>query len=176
MRIYLNNDNYIVSFIFLLCLLLSNKIVIADSEAESLYQSGLHLFDNAKFENSIENLENAIELRPDVAKYHHILAKSYGRLAEESGWLKAIKLAKETLRHLELAAELDPKNTEILSDLMKYYQEAPIFLGGSTKKANKINEKIRDIECVKVTDTHTSSNSYTTQITSKDIECANYKG
>ena len=174
MRIYLNNDNYIVAFIFLLCLLLSNKIVIADSEAESLYQSGLHLFDNAKFENSIEKLENAIELRPDVAKYHHILAKSYGRLAEESGWLKAIKLAKETLRHLELAAELDPKNTEILSDLMKYYQEAPIFLGGSTKKANKINEKIRDIECVKVTDTHTSSNSYTTQITSKDIECANY--
>ena len=176
MRIYLNNDNYIVSFIFLLCLLLSNKIVIADSEAESLYQSGLHLFDNAKFENSIGKLENAIELRPDVAKYHHILAKSYGRLAEESGWLKAIKLAKETLRHLELAAELDPKNTEILSDLMKYYQEAPIFLGGSTKKANKINEKIKDIECVKVTDTHTSSNSYTTQITSKDIECANYKG
>ena len=176
MRIYLNNDNYAVSFIFLLCLLLSNKIVIANSEAESLYQSGLHLFDNAKFENSIEKLENAIELRPDVAKYHHILAKSYGRLAEESGWLKAIKLAKETLRHLELAAELDPKNTEILSDLMKYYQEAPIFLGGSTKKANKINEKIKDIECVKVTDTHTSSSSYTTQITSKDIECANYKG
>ena len=176
MRIYLKNDNCIVSFIFLLCLLLSNKIVIADSEAESLYQSGLHLFDNAKFENSIEKLENAIELRPDVAKYHHILAKSYGRLAEESGWLKAIKLAKETLRHLELAAELDPKNTEILSDLMKYYQEDPIFLGGSTKKANKINEKIKDIECVKVTDTHTSSNSYTTQITSKDIECATYKG
>ena len=159
MRIYLNNDNYIVSFIFLLCLLLSNKIVVADSEAESLYQSGLHLFDNAKFENSIEKLENAIELRPDVAKYHHILAKSYGRLAEESGWLKAIKLAKETLRHLELAAELDPKNTEILSDLMKYYQEAPIFLGGSTKKANKINEKIKDIECAKVADKRTSSNS-----------------
>ena len=80
------------------------------------------------------------------------------------------------MRHLELAAELDPKNTEILSDLMQYYQEAPIFLGGSTKKANKINEKIKDIECVKVTDTNTSSNSYTTQITSKDLECANYKG
>jgi tetratricopeptide (TPR) repeat protein len=152
---------------------LSNKIVIADSEAESLYQSSLHLFDNAKFENSIEKLENAIELRPDVAKYHHILAKSYGRLAEESGWLKAIKLAKETLRHLELAAELDPKNTEILSDLMKYYQEAPIFLGGSTKKANKINEKIKDIECTKVTDKRTSPNSDITQIASKNIECTN---
>ena len=159
MRIYLKNDNCIVSFIFLLCLLLSNKIVIADSEAESLYQSGLHLFDNEKFEISIEKLENAVELRPDVAKYHHILAKSYGRLAEDSGWLKAIRLAKETLKHLELAAELDPKDTEILSDLMKYYQEAPIFLGGSTKKANKINEKIKNIECTEVTGRRNSSNS-----------------
>ena len=153
MRIFLNNDNYIISFIFLLCLLLSNKIAIAD-EAESLYQSGLHWFDVTNFENSIEKLEDAVELKPDIAKYHHILAKSYGRLAEESGWIKAIKLAKKTLKHLELAAELDANasmkkgtlNIEILSDLMKYYQEAPMFLGGSTKKANKINKKIKMIE------------------------------
>ena len=145
MRIFLNNNNYIISFVFLLCLLLSNKIVIADSEAESLYQSGLHWFDLANFENSIEKLEDAVEIKPRVAKYHHILAKSYGRLAEESGWLKAIKLAKRTLKHLELAAELDAKNIEILGDLMKYYQEAPMFLGGSTKKANIINEKIKEI-------------------------------
>tara|TARA_B100001996_G_scaffold367556_1_gene339298 strand:+ start:138 stop:593 length:456 start_codon:yes stop_codon:yes gene_type:complete len=144
MRILLSN-NYIISFIFLLCLLLPNKIVIADSEAESLYQSGLHWFDLANFENSIEKLEDAVELNPEVAKYHHILAKSYGRLAEESGWLKAIKLAKKTLKHLELAAKLDSKNIEILNDLMKYYQEAPMFLGGSTKKANIINEKINEI-------------------------------
>ena len=145
MRIYPNNNDHIISFIFLFFLLLSNKIVIADSEAESLFQSGLQLFDNAKFEKSIEILEDAVELKPDVAKYHHILAKSYGRLAEESSWFKAIKLAKKTMKHLELAAELDDKNTEILSDLMKYYQEAPMFLGGSTKKANKINNKIKEI-------------------------------
>ena len=60
MRIFLNNNNYIISFVFLLCLLLSNKIVIADSEAESLYQSGLHWFDLANFENSIEKLEDAV--------------------------------------------------------------------------------------------------------------------
>jgi len=157
MRIFLNKDNYLISFIILLFLLFSNKIVVAD-EAESLYQSGLHLFDVGDFENSVEKLEKAIELKPNNALFHHILAKSYGRLAEESGWLKAIKLAKKTLKHLELAAELDKQdkgeidaaiNIEILSDLMKYYQEAPIFLGGSTKKANEINEIIRKIYTLK---------------------------
>ena len=146
MRNFLQNDNYIISSIFLLCLLLSNKIVIADSEAELLYQSGLRWFELANFENSIEKLEDAVKLNPENAKYHHILAKSYGRLAEESGWLKAIKLAKKTLEHLELAAKLDAENIEILGDLMKYYQEAPMFLGGSTKKANIINEKIKEIK------------------------------
>ena len=145
MRIFINN-NYIISFIFLLCLLLSNKIVFAGSEAESFYQSGLYWYDIANYKNSIEKLEDAVELKPNIAKYHHILAKSYGRLAEESGWLKAIKLAKKTLKHLELAAKLDAKNIEILNDLMKYYQEAPMFLGGSTKKAIIINEKIKEIK------------------------------
>ncbi len=146
MRNFLKNDSHIISSIFLLCLLLSNKIVIADSEAELLYQSGLRWFELANFENSIEKLEDAVKLNPENAKYHHILAKSYGRLAEESGWLKAIKLAKKTLEHLELAAKLDAENIEILVDLMKYYQEAPMFLGGSTKKANIINEKIKEIK------------------------------
>jgi len=146
MRNFLKNDSYIISSIFIFCLLLSNKIVIADSEAELLYQSGLRWFELANFENSIEKLEDAVKLNPENAKYHHILAKSYGRLAEESGWLKAIKLAKKTLEHLELAAKLDAENIEILVDLMKYYQEAPMFLGGSTKKANIINEKIKEIK------------------------------
>ena len=56
-----------------------------------------------------------------------------------------MKLAKKTLLHLELAAELDADNIEILHDLVKYYLEAPVFLGGSSKKANKINNRIKEI-------------------------------
>ena len=149
MKIYPNNNSSIFLLLLLLCLLLPSKTVIATSETESLYQSGLELFNNAKFEDSIEKLENAVNIDPNTAKYHHILAKSYGRLAEESSWFKAIKLAKKTLFHLELAAELDNENTEILNDLMEYYLEAPIFLGGSTKKANKINNRIKDIQKIK---------------------------
>ena len=58
---------------------------------------------------------------------------------------KHVSYAKKTRLHLELAAELDPENIEILSDLMKFYNEAPMFLGGSSKKANKINSKIKEI-------------------------------
>ena len=145
MGIYLKNQNNLF-FSLLLCLLLTSYTVNANTEAEYLYLSGLDLFEKGKFEDSIEKLESAVKLEPNIAKYHHILAKSYGRLAEESGWLKAIKLAKKTLKHLELAAKLDAKNIEILNDLMKYYQEAPMFLGGSTKKAIIINEKIKEIK------------------------------
>ena len=144
MRIYLNNHKT-VFFFLAICLSQYNEIVIANPEAEYLYQSGITLFNNAKYEDSIEKLEIAIKLEPEIASYHHILAKSYGREAEKSGWFKAIKFAKKTRLHLELAAELDPENIEILSDLMKFYNEAPMFLGGSSKKANKINNKIKKI-------------------------------
>ena len=144
MRIYINSCK---SIFFLLILYLSqySAIAITNEEANDLYKSGLILFNSGKYEDSIVKLENAIDLEPNVAKYHHILAKSYGRQAEKSGWFKAIKLAKKTLAHLEIAAKLDNENIEILSDLMEYYLEAPMFLGGSAKKANQIDSKIKDI-------------------------------
>ena len=144
MGIYLNNQKN-VFLNLLLCLLLISNIVNATTEAEYLYLSGLDLFEKGKFEDSIEKLESAVKLEPNIAKYHHILAKSYGRQAEGSIWFKAMKLAKKTLLHLELAAELDADNIEILHDLVKYYLEAPMFLGGSSKKANKINNRIKEI-------------------------------
>ena len=144
MGIYLNNQNNLF-FSLLLCLLLTSYTVNANTEAEYLYQSGLDLYEKGKFEDSIEKLESAVKLEPNIAKYHHILAKGCGRQAESSSWFKAMKLAKKTLLHLELATELDANNIEILRDLAKYYLEAPIFLGGSRKKANEINDKIKEI-------------------------------
>ena len=88
MGIYLNNQKN-VFLNLLLCLLLISNIVNATTEAEYLYLSGLDLFEKGKFEDSIEKLESAVKLEPNIAKYHHILAKSYGRQAEGSIWFKA---------------------------------------------------------------------------------------
>ena len=95
-------------------LLQLSNIVYAETESELLYLSSIDSYDAFKYEDSIKKLLGAIEKEPNVAKYHHLLAKSYGKEAEKSGWLKAVRYAKKTLHHLELASKLDVNNIEIL--------------------------------------------------------------
>ena len=144
------NHSYIQAHLYLrwisaLILLVSSGTVIADSEAESLFKSGLAFYENGHYEAAIKELENATRLDPDNAEYHHILAKSYGYAAENAGWIRAMNFAKKTLEHLELASKLDKNNVEILDDLMDYYREAPAFLGGDIKKANEIEALIEKL-------------------------------
>ncbi|GEM_PF-1925119 len=129
----------------LLCTFAFSGIAIANEESENLFNSGLAHFEDEKYIEAIKKLEVAVEIDPQVAEYHHILAKSYGRQAERTNWFKAVTFAKKTLLHLEIAAELDSQNIDILEDLMDYYQEAPGFLGGDTKKAHKIGDLINKI-------------------------------
>ena len=129
----------------LFCIFQLSGIAVANSDAENLYNSGLALYENQKYDEAIKQLEDAIKLEPDVAKYHHILAVSYGREAKRVNWFSAMNLAKKTLTHLELADKLDRNNLEILDDLMDFYREAPGFLGGDTKKANEIEGLIKSL-------------------------------
>jgi tetratricopeptide (TPR) repeat protein len=132
-------------FFTLLCSFLLIEGAIANSEAENLYNSGLVHFEGQKYNVAIEKLENAIKLEPKNAAYHQLLAKSYGREAENANWFRAMSLAKKTLTHLKVAEKLDSYNVDILDDLMDYYREAPGFLGGDTKKANEIEGLIEKI-------------------------------
>ena len=109
-----------------------------------LFNSGLTHYENKKYNEAIELLEAAVKLEPEVAVYHHILAKSYGREAEQTGWFRAMSLAKKTLAHLQLANELDGDNLDILDDLKEYYREAPGFLGGDDKKADEIEKFLKN--------------------------------
>ncbi len=137
------------AFLTLFCLFHLNGIATANegavSEAENLYNSGLAHYENEKYSEAIKQLESAVTLEPEVAKYHHILAVSYGREAENVNWFKAMNYAKRTLTHLQKSDELDPNNLEILDDLMDFYHEAPSFLGGDTKKGDEIEALIEKL-------------------------------
>ena len=126
-------------------LILFSGAAFASIEAENLYNSGLSHYENEKYAEAINQLEGAIKLEPEVAKYHHILAVSYGREAEQVNWITAMGFAKKTLTHLEIANKLDANNPEILDDLMDYYREAPGFLGGNDKKADEIEQIIEKL-------------------------------
>jgi tetratricopeptide (TPR) repeat protein len=122
---------------------LANEVTVANPE--NLYLSALENYENKNYVEAIRQLEIAVEQKPEVAKYHHILAVSYGREAENVNWFKAMDYAKRTLTHLEKSNELDPNNLEILDDLMDYYHEAPGFLGGDTKKGDEIEAQIKKL-------------------------------
>lgn len=139
----------ISAFLTLFCLFQLNGNAMANKativEAESLYHSALAYYKNEKYDKAISQLKSAVALESKVAKYHHILAVSYGRQAEKANWLKAMDYANKTLTHLEKADKLDPNNLEILDDLMEFYHEAPGFLGGDITKGDKIEVLINKL-------------------------------
>ena len=93
----------------------------------------------------MEALHQAIALASEEARYHHLLGMSYGRMAEQSHWLKAVPLARRTRQALERAVALDPSFLDAHRDLETYYRTAPAFLGGSTEKADALRLHIESL-------------------------------
>lgn len=116
------------------------------ADAEDNFNQGQIFYKNGEFEAAVEEFSKAISQSPKDSRYHHWLAKTYGEMAETSGWLKAIRLAGKSKNSLKRAIELDPENIRALTDLMRYYQEAPMFLGGSNKKAKEISIQLEELE------------------------------
>lgn len=110
--------------------------------AETYFQQGLDAYENDDYENAITSLEAATGLDPSNSHYFHYLGKSYGKLANESNWFKAIDLSKKTLMALEHAVQLDKDNNKAVIDLIKFYRQAPGFLGGDDKKAAELEKRL----------------------------------
>ena len=130
-----------------------------DSDAEDNYHQGQMFYEEEKFDAAVDKFSKAIGQSPDDSRYHHWLAKTYGELAETSGWIKAMSYAEKSKESLERAVELDPKNIAALTDLMKYYRKAPRFLGGSDKKAEEISKRL---EQLKEKNAHSFNNHHVT--------------
>ncbi len=117
-----------------------------NTEAETNFTQGQIFYENDEIDNAINEFTLAVNKSPKVSKYHHWLAKAYGELAENSGWFKAMQLAENSRDSLKRAIELDPDNIAALMDLMRFYQQAPIFLGGSDEKAKEIGIRLDILE------------------------------
>jgi len=132
-------------------------------DAEKNFAQGQIFYESDEIDEAIIEFTLAISKSPNNSSYHHWLAKSYGELAETSGWLKAMRLAEDSKESLERAVKLDPENVGALIDLKKYYQEAPRFLGGSDKKAKEIEIRLKILEGVKQKPTDTQLTDYEAQ-------------
>jgi len=126
----------------LLALLLAGRLGAAPPDAGELYQLGLDRYEANDYRGAVEVLSRAADLRPHVAHYHHALGRAYGRLAEQAGWLEAVGLAQKSRMAFERAVALDGTDIAALADLMRFYEQAPVFLGGSPAGAERIRERL----------------------------------
>ena len=106
------------------------------AEARALYEAG-------EYRQAGALLRGLIEAQPDDSELHHLLGKAYGRQAEQAVFWQAMGLAKKAKRCFERAVALDGGNIAAIEDLIRYYEAAPGFLGGSQRKAGEWRARLR---------------------------------
>ncbi len=99
-----------------------------------------------EFSKSTDALEKAVEAEPQNANYWNWLGKAWGRRAQNSVFFNQPRYAVRARERFERAVELEPENREALSDLFRYYLEAPGFVGGGLDKAAELSERLRELD------------------------------
>ncbi len=93
------------------------------------------------FKKAADYLQTAVSEQPNNSEYFDWLGRAYGKRAESGNPLMAPGFASKARDAFEKSVDLDPKNSDALSDLFDYYLEAPGFLGGGYDKAYEIAER-----------------------------------
>jgi tetratricopeptide (TPR) repeat protein len=133
-----------IGTVAILCLCLTSNLA-ADTDDEQFLR-GKDYYYAGEYEAAIRAFTEATATAPEISAYHHWLGRSYGQLAKNSGLLRAYSLSRKTREALEHAVELDNENTEAMTDLIKYYEQAPSFLGGGQEKAEKLRNRLEELE------------------------------
>ena len=108
--------------------------------------AGRAAYEREDYEAAARHFEAAVQARPQDSSLHHWLGKSYGRIADDSGWLKAMSYAKKTVAAFRMAVELDAANPAALRDLISYLEQAPGFLGGDKQEAEAMKARLATLE------------------------------
>ena len=115
------------------------------TDAATNFLIGRDYFMLVDFKKATDYLQLAAAEQPQNAEYLDWLGRAYGKRAETSNPLMAPGLASKARQAFERAVELDPKNSDALSDLFDYYLEAPGFLGGGYDQGHGRCRKYREI-------------------------------
>lgn len=116
------------------------------NDAASYFLRGQDHFMMGDFKKSVDDLQKATALDARNGEYMDWLGKAYGKRAETGNPLLAPSNASKARQAFERAVQLDPKNSEALSDLFDYYLEAPGFLGGGFDKAARVADQMTAVD------------------------------
>jgi tetratricopeptide (TPR) repeat protein len=107
---------------------------------------GRNYYMEGEYKKATEALEKAAAGDPDSSEIALWLGRAWGRRAETSSPFTAPGHASKARQAFERSVELNPKNSEALSDLFEYYLEAPGFLGGGLDKAQGVATQISQLD------------------------------
>jgi tetratricopeptide (TPR) repeat protein len=116
------------------------------TDAPTNFLVGRDYFMSGNFKAAVDHFQKAIAADPKNADYVDWLGRAYGKRAEISNPFQAPMLASKARQAFESAVQLDPRNSDALSDLFDYYLEAPGFLGGGYDKAEAVAGRIETID------------------------------
>tara|TARA_Y100000588_G_C13766922_1_gene716467 strand:+ start:28 stop:513 length:486 start_codon:yes stop_codon:yes gene_type:complete len=113
----------------------------ADME-EKLFQEAILLYETNNFRQASEVLQQLIALAPNNSEYYRWLGKSFGRTAQQQGWIMAMRYAIKARRSFETAVALDGSNALAIRDLLEFYVKAPAIIGGGMDKAKPLAKRL----------------------------------
>jgi tetratricopeptide (TPR) repeat protein len=115
-------------------------------DAATNFLIGRDYFMQGELKKATQYLQKATQEEPGNSDYVDWLGRAYGKRAETSNVLTAPGYASKAREAFERSVELDPKNSDALSDLFDYYLDAPGFMGGGYEKALAVAEKMSAID------------------------------
>jgi tetratricopeptide (TPR) repeat protein len=90
--------------------------------------------------------EKAVALDGHAAKYHRQVAEVLGVVAQHSGAVQQLFLARRFRKEVDTALVLDPRDVQANRDLLEFYLLAPGIAGGSRREAAAIADRIAAID------------------------------
>ena len=122
-----------------LFILLALPLVASAAESlDPLLARGIGQFERREFEAALATFEAAARLSPNDERPALWAGRAAGRLAESAPPLAAYRLARRTLEEFEKAYALNPRNLDVLDDLIEFHDKAPRFMGGRPAMAAQL--------------------------------------
>jgi tetratricopeptide (TPR) repeat protein len=104
-------------------------------DAEGHYYLSLSLMLQQKFDDAEDEVNEAIDVNENIARYHLLRGQILGQKAMTANMFSQGLLAPKIKNAFLRASELDPSNIEARQALYNYYVLAPGIMGGSEEKA-----------------------------------------
>lgn len=119
----------------------ATRFVVVDGKTDWA-ETGRERFAQCEFKDAARAFGKALQFRPNDASIHFWLGKSYARMAEVAGPLRAAGNARTARRSLERAVDLEPRKHEYLRELFDFYLDSPQWFSGGLQQAARLVERI----------------------------------